>query len=151
MPRPIHSSVIVITGASSGISRATALEFAKQRATLFLAARREMDAVGIEKATMLGNSFGCQIISEFAFRYGDRLERAILQVPTVDRHARTLPQQLWRFFLNAPIEDPSETLVQLYDYWQAGLTRIVRTGMHPCQMEKHRKPNGGLRNLCGKM
>jgi short-subunit dehydrogenase len=41
MPRPIHSSVIVITGASSGIGRATALEFAKQRATLLLAARRE--------------------------------------------------------------------------------------------------------------
>jgi NADP-dependent 3-hydroxy acid dehydrogenase YdfG len=41
MPRPIHNSVIVITGASSGIGRATALEFAKQRATLLLAARRE--------------------------------------------------------------------------------------------------------------
>lgn len=86
-----------------------------------------MDAVGIEQATMLGNSFGCQIITEFALRYGDRLQRAILQGPTVYRHARTLPQQLWRFFLNAPLEDPSETPVQLYDYWQAGLPRIVRT------------------------
>ncbi len=88
---------------------------------------RWMDAVGIERATMLGNSFGCQVITEFGLRYPDRLERAVLQGPTIDRHARNLPQQLWRFMLNAPLEDPSQGPLQAYDYWLAGLPRIVRT------------------------
>ncbi len=88
---------------------------------------RWMDAVGIEQATMLGNSFGCQIIVEFALRHGDRIERAILQGPTIDRHARNLPQQFWRFMVNAPLEDPSQTPIQVYDYWLAGLPRVART------------------------
>lgn len=88
---------------------------------------RWMDAVGIEQATMLGNSFGCQIIVEFALRHPERIERAVLQGPTIDRHARNFPEQLWRFLFNAPLENPSQTPIQIYDYWLAGLPRVVRT------------------------
>lgn len=91
------------------------------------ALRRWMDAVSIERATMLGNSFGCQIIVEFAVRYPDRIERAVLQGPTTDCHARTFSQQFLRFLLDSPNEDPSLALVLAADYWVAGLERIVRT------------------------
>src|SRR2546421_5098409 len=41
MPRKIQDSVVVITGASSGIGKATALAFAKKGASVVVAARRE--------------------------------------------------------------------------------------------------------------
>lgn len=47
MPRPLSEQVAVVTGASSGIGRATALEFAKRGATVVLAARGEAALTGL--------------------------------------------------------------------------------------------------------
>jgi NADP-dependent 3-hydroxy acid dehydrogenase YdfG len=52
MPRPIHEQVVVITGASSGIGRATALELGHRGASVVLAARNE-EALGEVARVML--------------------------------------------------------------------------------------------------
>jgi 2-hydroxy-6-oxonona-2,4-dienedioate hydrolase len=41
-----------------------------------------MPAVGIDRAALLGNSFGCQVIADLAARYPERVAAAILQGPT---------------------------------------------------------------------
>jgi 2-hydroxy-6-oxonona-2,4-dienedioate hydrolase len=53
-----------------------------------------MDALGLQSAHWIGNSFGCQILADLALRHPDRVNRLVLQGPTVDPQARTLRQQL---------------------------------------------------------
>ncbi|PSB17387.1 alpha/beta hydrolase [filamentous cyanobacterium CCP2] len=88
---------------------------------------RWMDEMAIERAVFLGNSLGCQKIVELAVRHPERVERAILQGPTIDRHARNFPIQFSRILIDSPHEESSQVFVQLYDYWKAGFPRIVHT------------------------
>ena len=50
MPLPLTNAVVIITGASAGIARATAIEFARHGANVVLAARRQdrLEAVAAE-------------------------------------------------------------------------------------------------------
>ena len=82
-----------------------------------------MSRVGIDQAVLVGNSFGCQVIAEFGLRYPDRLVRAVLQGPTIDRYARTPVRQIARFTLDLPRERIPEYVINAHDYWRTGLHR----------------------------
>jgi 2-hydroxy-6-oxonona-2,4-dienedioate hydrolase len=86
-----------------------------------------MRALGLTQAAMLGNSFGCQIIAEFAARYPDLIERVVLQGPTIDPSQRTLGQQVNAWLINGYREPGKMTGIMLRDYWAAGVRRAVHT------------------------
>ena len=86
-----------------------------------------MDALEIAQAHLVGNSFGCQVIAEFAARYPHRVARLVLQGPTMDAAARSILKQIWRSILNSPNEPPSLGRISLQDYRAAGIRRVCET------------------------
>jgi 2-hydroxy-6-oxonona-2,4-dienedioate hydrolase len=86
-----------------------------------------MDALRLESAHWIGNSFGCQILADLALRHPDRVNRLVLQGPTVDPQARTLRQQLMGLMRNSRRESPGLGWITLTDYRKAGLRRAWAT------------------------
>lgn len=86
-----------------------------------------MDATGLKRAALLGNSFGCQLIVELALRHPQRVMRAILVAPTADPQARTALQQSARTLLDMLREPLSLIPIALRDYVLAGPRRTWQT------------------------
>jgi 2-hydroxy-6-oxonona-2,4-dienedioate hydrolase len=88
---------------------------------------RRMDTFEITAAVLLGNSMGCQIIADLALRYPERIARAVLTGPTMDRCGRTMRTQAWRLMRNTLHEPLSSIVTQARDYRACGLRRTVGT------------------------
>lgn len=86
-----------------------------------------LDANGLARAHWVGNSFGCQIIAELAVQYPERVDRLVLQGPTVDAKARRMGWQLRRLIANSRYEPASLTAISVGDYWRAGVRRAWGT------------------------
>jgi 2-hydroxy-6-oxonona-2,4-dienedioate hydrolase len=86
-----------------------------------------MDAEKVEQASLVGNSLGCQIITEFCLRHPGRVDRVVLQGPTVNPEERNFPMQLLRQMQNLWRERPGVMLDIVKDYASAGVPRIVET------------------------
>lgn len=84
-----------------------------------------MEAVGLSDAALVGNSYGCNIIAEFAQRHPDRITRAVLQGPTAGTQEGSLGARIRRMMKNSPYEPKSLALIMAGDYTAAGV-RIAR-------------------------
>jgi pimeloyl-ACP methyl ester carboxylesterase len=86
-----------------------------------------MPAAGLERAMLLGNSFGCQIIGDLAVRYPERVDRAVLQGPTAPPDERTWLWQFIRWQQNSPYNPPAMGDIAQADHLKTGPVRLFLT------------------------
>jgi pimeloyl-ACP methyl ester carboxylesterase len=79
------------------------------------------DAVGVERATFVGNSLGCPILVEVAASYPDRMERAVLVSPAGGPNNQPLPRAIRQMTFDAPREPITLLPIAVRDYLRFGL------------------------------
>ena len=83
-------------------------------------------AVGLPRAALLGNSFGCQIAVACAERHPVMIDRLVLQGPTADPASRSVIGIALRWLMNSRRE-PSNLSFLLSEYHKAGFLRVAGT------------------------
>jgi 2-hydroxy-6-oxonona-2,4-dienedioate hydrolase len=89
-----------------------------------------MEANAFERASLVANSLGCQIVVDLAVRHPELAGALVLAGPTIDPRGRSAPVQIARWFMDWPGERPSLALAHLQDYARAGLRRTLHTFRH---------------------
>lgn len=98
-----------------------------------------MDAAGLGRAVMLGNSLGCQVIVDVGARRPERLAAAVLVGPTPDPAAGGLLGHAWHLLQDLPHESLDSILTQGGDYLRAGPRRTIVTLRHALADPMERK------------
>ena len=79
------------------------------------------DAVGVERATFVGNSLGCPIIIEVATTFPDRIERAVLVSPAGGPNNQPFGRALWQMAIDSLREPVSMVPIAVRDYLRFGV------------------------------
>jgi pimeloyl-ACP methyl ester carboxylesterase len=85
-----------------------------------------LDSMGVPRAVILGNSSGCLVAAEFAHRYPDRTERAVLVSPAGGSHNRPLIRGMMQLARDGPREPPSLARIAVPDYVRFGLWNSIQ-------------------------
>jgi pimeloyl-ACP methyl ester carboxylesterase len=80
-----------------------------------------MDAIGLKRAALIGNSMGCQVIVEATLKEPDRVDRLVLIGPVVDPSANTRTELIKRALRDSVHERLSLGLIVLANYTRMGL------------------------------
>jgi 2-hydroxy-6-oxonona-2,4-dienedioate hydrolase len=76
-----------------------------------------LDAAGLDVPhALVANSFGCQLLVDFAARRPERVARLVLVGPTIDRRARSLRRHAARLALDSVREPVGLLAVESVDY-----------------------------------
>ncbi|WP_308283356.1 alpha/beta fold hydrolase [Pseudonocardia nigra] len=94
---------------------------------LSLALADWLRATGRGGAVLLANSTGCQVVVDLAVHAPELLGPVVLVGPTVDRNARSAPQQFARQLANQRREPPRLGAVMVPDLIACGPRRYART------------------------
>jgi 2-hydroxy-6-oxonona-2,4-dienedioate hydrolase len=86
-----------------------------------------MQAAGLDRAHLLANSFGCQIIADLAARYPQLVDRLVLQGPTTTPSERSWLWQWIRWRQNSPYNPPAMGDIASRDYDKCGRLRAILT------------------------
>jgi pimeloyl-ACP methyl ester carboxylesterase len=111
-----------------------------------------MDAVGIEQATLIGNSMGCIISIETAFEAPDRIERVVLVSPAGGRNNRPIFKGVSQLALDSFREPLSMYVVAIPDYLRFGLInagRLFWQMVHYPTVERFRDTNSSTLVVLG--
>lgn len=79
-----------------------------------------MDAIGLPRASLVGNSMGCQIAVDAAVRYPDRVDRLVLVGPAGDPAGRSVGEQFRRLLVGGLYERVSLNRLLVKDYCRMG-------------------------------
>lgn len=85
-----------------------------------------LDDRGIPRATLVGNSMGCPVICEFAYRHPDRLDRAILVSPAGGSTNHPLPRAIGQLVRDGLREPLSLLRIAIPDYLRFGVPNTWR-------------------------
>ncbi len=87
---------------------------------------RFMDAVGLDRASLVGNSLGTAVSMEFASRYADRTDRLVLVSPAGGLHNQPLLRAMVQMVRDMPREPLRLVSVVVPDYLRFGLLDCLR-------------------------
>ena len=83
------------------------------------------DAVGVERATFVGNSLGCPIIVELATTFPERIQRAVLVSPAGGPNNRPLGRAIRQMAVDGLREPPSMLPIAVRDYLRFGVVQSL--------------------------